>query len=244
MTTELFALNPRTDLDALARRFADERRVQVNDFLTPGSALAIQDVLLRGTRWELAWQAGDSGPRAIDNATLSGPHAAAAGHEASGATDVAARKGEYSCRFASYPMLQAYLDRRAPDGPHDRLLEYINTPEMLDLVRAITGIPELVKADAQASLFAGNHYLGWHSDTHKGQGWRVAYVMGFAPDDWKPDWGGYLQFFDERGDIVCGWKPRFNVLNLFAVPCPHAVSYVPPFAPNGRISITGWFRDR
>lgn len=141
-------------------------------------------------------------------------------------------------------MLQAYLEQRAPGGPHDVLLECINTPEMLGLVRAITGIPELVKADAQASLFAGNHYLGLHSDAHKGQGWRVAYVMGFAPDDWQPDWGGYLQFFDERGDVVCGWKPRFNVLNLFAVPCPHAVSYVPPFAPNGRLSITGWFRDR
>lgn len=244
MVSDLFALAPRADMDELAARFAADRRVQVPDFLSEQSARAIQELLLRATPWELAWQAGKSGPQAIDNATLSGPNAAVAGQHASGATDVSARRGEYSCRFASYPMLQAYLEQRAPGSAHDSLLEHINAHEMLDLVRAITGISELVKADAQASLFAANHYLGWHSDTHKGQGWRVAYVMGFAPDEWHVDWGGYLQFFDENGDINCGWKPRFNVLNLFAVPCAHSVSYVPPFAPNGRISITGWFRDR
>lgn len=199
---------------------------------------------MQGTSWELAWQAGDSGPQAIDNATLAGPEAASAGRKASEATDVAARLGQYACRFASYPILRAYLERRMPGGPYDLLLEHLNAPPMLDLVRAVTGMPELVKADAQASLFAANHFLGLHRDTHKEQGWRVAYVLGLAPDGWRPDWGGYLQFFDEEGDIVCGWKPRFNVLNLFAVPCDHAVSYVAPFAPTGRVSITGWFRDR
>ena len=61
---------------------------------------------------------------------------------------------------------------------------------------------------------------------------------------WRPDWGGYLNFYDEDGDIVAGYRPRFNALNLFLVPQKHAVSYVPPFAPQARFAITGWFRDR
>jgi Rps23 Pro-64 3,4-dihydroxylase Tpa1-like proline 4-hydroxylase len=66
--------------------------------------------------------------------------------------------------------------------------------------------------------------------------------MNFCAEPWRPDWGGYLQFLDEDGDIVAGYKPRFNALNLFRVPARHNVSYVPPFAPAGRFAITGWFR--
>ena len=68
--------------------------------------------------------------------------------------------------------------------------------------------------------------------------------MNFTAGDWRPEWGGYLQFFDDEGDVVQAFRPRFNSLNLFAVPQPHAVSFVPPFAPLGRYAITGWFRDR
>jgi Rps23 Pro-64 3,4-dihydroxylase Tpa1-like proline 4-hydroxylase len=44
--------------------------------------------------------------------------------------------------------------------------------------------------------------------------------------------------------VIEGYMPRFNTLNLFAVPQHHAVSFVPPFAPQGRIAISGWFRDQ
>ena len=68
--------------------------------------------------------------------------------------------------------------------------------------------------------------------------------MNFCAEEWRPDWGGYLNFYDDEGDVVAGYKPRFNALNLFAVPKKHNVTYVPPFAPVGRFAITGWFRDR
>lgn len=245
MTAQILRINPDLDRDDLARQFAADGRVQIRDVLTDEAAQKVRQILFEQTQWELGWQAGNAdGPQTIDNATLVGPNAAQEAARASAATDSAAARGDYSCRFAKYPILSAYLEQRAPGGPHDQLIEDMNRPEMLDLVRQVTGIGGLVKADAQATLFSGNHFLGYHDDTNYGQGWRIAYVLGLAPDDWKPDWGGYLQFFDEEGDIVHGWRPRFNVLNLMAVPCPHAVSYVPPFAPNGRVSITGWFRDR
>jgi Rps23 Pro-64 3,4-dihydroxylase Tpa1-like proline 4-hydroxylase len=76
------------------------------------------------------------------------------------------------------------------------------------------------------------------------EGWEVAYVLNLAREDWHPDWGGYLLFLDEEGDVIEGFRPRFNALNLFRVPQSHSVSYVPPFAPIGRMAVTGWLRSR
>jgi Rps23 Pro-64 3,4-dihydroxylase Tpa1-like proline 4-hydroxylase len=101
-----------------------------------------------------------------------------------------------------------------------------------------------VKGDAQATLYGPNHFLSMHDDSHMAEGWRVAYVMNFCGADWRPDWGGYLMFYDEHGDAVAGFRPRFNALNMFRVPQKHNVTYVPPFAPVARFAITGWFRDR
>lgn len=245
MATDLFELNPDLDRVALAATFAKDGRVQIRDVLTERSANALRDLLIAGTSWELAWQAGKDGPvnvvshdqlRRNDPVTL---------NVLMSQTHEAASRADYAFRYAIYPILRAYLDKRDAGGPFDTLLEHLNSQPMLDLAREISGISEIVKVDAQASLFAANHFLGRHDDGGTAEeGRRVAYVLGMAPDEWSPDWGGYLQFFDVNGDITCGWKPRFNVLNLMLVPCPHSVSYVPPFAPASRTSVTGWFRDK
>jgi Rps23 Pro-64 3,4-dihydroxylase Tpa1-like proline 4-hydroxylase len=51
-------------------------------------------------------------------------------------------------------------------------------------------------------------------------------------------------FYDDDDDVIAGLRPRFNTLNLFAVPQRHNVTYVVPSAPARRLAITGWFRDR
>ena len=50
-------------------------------------------------------------------------------------------------------------------------------------------------------------------------------------------------FHDGEGDVRRGLLPRFNCLNLFAVPQPHSVSLVAPWAGHVRISVTGWLRS-
>jgi Rps23 Pro-64 3,4-dihydroxylase Tpa1-like proline 4-hydroxylase len=140
-------------------------------------------------------------------------------------------------------MVDAYR-KWDPDGPHDMLLEYLNDAPVLDFVRAVTGVAEIVKADAQATLYAPTQFLAVHNDQHSGAGRRVAYVLNLCAVPWRPDWGGYLMFYDDDLDVVAGYRPRFNALNLFAVPQVHAVTFVPPFAPIARYAITGWFLDR
>lgn len=239
----LFDINPALDRAALAERFARNGRLQIANVLTAPAAEAVHHILARETPWGLGWQAGDSGPQAIRRDQLdrlSPPDRAAIG----GRIETAMRGDGYAFSYARYPMLDAYLEKWAEGSPQDLILEHINSAPFLDLVRDVTGIPELKKADAQATLYAPNQFLSVHDDSHVGEGWRIAYVLSMCAIDWRPDWGGYLLFLDEAGDVIEGFRPRFNALNLFAVPQKHNVSFVPPFAPIGRFAITGWFRDR
>ncbi|HWH17932.1 MAG TPA: 2OG-Fe(II) oxygenase family protein [Allosphingosinicella sp.] len=239
----LFELNPAVDRAALAYRFATEKRVQIRNFLTEQAAQTVHGILSRETPWGLAWQAGNDGPHGPSRERL-----AAMSAEERGA--ISARIGQamqgrdYAFLYGQYRMLDAYLERRADHEGLDLLVEHINSEPFLDLIREVTGLPELVKGDAQATLYAPGHFLAQHDDSHVAEGWRIAYVMNFCREDWRPDWGGYLLFYDAEGDVIAGFRPRFNALNLFLVPQKHNVTYVPPFAPSGRFAITGWFRDR
>ena len=239
----LFNINPDLDRQALARRFADEGRVQVRDVLTQQTANEIAKILVKQTPWGLSWQAGSNGPHHLRAQQLEklGPSDGAAMGEA---LRTAIQGDQYAFAYAAYPIVDSYLEQWDPGNPLDLLLEHVNDDPFLELLRDITAIPELVKADAQATLYRPGQFLSMHSDSHKAEGWRIAYVLNFTTVDWRPDWGGYLLFFDEGGDVIGGYRPRFNSLNLFAVPKWHAVSYVPPFAPMARYAITGWARDR
>lgn len=240
----LFELNPALDIEAHAVRFAATGRVQLRDVLTEDSARELLTVLARGTPWGMAVGAGSEKPQSFSAAQTRTQQGQQALQQAARNAEQHSARGEYGFRFAHYPIIEAMQQGWDPGGAHEVLLEHLNTPDFLELARAVTGIDSLFKADAQATLFAPNNYLGRHIDSHVAEGWEVAYVLNLARDDWHPDWGGYLLFLDEDGDVVEGYRPRFNALNLFRVPQPHLVSYVPPFAPIGRMAVTGWLRSR
>jgi hypothetical protein len=239
----LFDINHSIDRRAMARRFADDGRVQVRDLLSVESAGNIHRILSGETPWGLAWQAGDDGPHGLRRQDV--PALGASGKQAIGEKLGAAMRGrDYAFSYGQYRILDAHLQKWSEHPGLELLIEHINDEPMMALVREITGMPDLRKADAQATLYGPGNFLAMHDDSHVAEGWRVAYVMNFCAEDWRPDWGGYLMFYDEEGDVVAGFRPRFNALNLFSVPQKHNVSYVPPFAPVGRFAITGWFRDR
>lgn len=241
---KLFEINARIDRARAHRDYAAHGRVQVRDVLTEETAREIRSVLMDELRWCMAVGEGTAKPISVRNAELATAAGAERVNRAAAGAHAASQRGDYGFRFAHFPIVDALNERWEPGGVHELLLEHVNSPAFLDLAREVTGIAELCRADAQATLFAANHYLGRHIDSHVAQGWRVAYVLNLAIEDWHPDWGGYLLFLDQDGDIAAGFRPRFNALNLFAVPQSHAVSYVPPFAPKGRVALTGWLSDR
>jgi len=238
----LFDLDPVLPRAELGARFARDGRVQVVDLLTAESAESLHDVLDRQTDWGIGWQAGRQTPGGLRGAQLRAMTPAARGALSQQAA-AAAGAGDFAFVYGRYPIVDAYLQGWDPGHPLDLVLEYINAEPMLELVRQVTGDGSLIKADAQATLFAPGHFLTTHDDSVDAEGRRIAYVLNMSRD-WRPDWGGYLLFYDENDDILAGVRPRFNTLNLFRVPMRHNVSYVPPFAPVGRYAITGWFRDR
>lgn len=241
---KLFELNPDLDRAALAQRFAETGRVQVRDVLTEETAREVLTVLTKATPWGMAIGAGDDNRRSFRMEEARTPEGQKAVNAAAQGAQTNSQRGDYGFCFAHYPILTAIQEGWDPGSPHEILLEHLNSDNFLEFARSVTGISNLMKADGQATLFAPGHYLGRHIDSDVSEGWEVAYVLNFAPPDWHPDWGGYLTFLNDEGDIVEGFRPRFNALNLFKVPQSHLVSYVPPFAPVGRIAVTGWLRSK
>lgn len=242
-TPALFALNPALDRAAIAAALQENQLVQVEDFLDAGCAEALWEILARHTPFGLAW-AGDGQPggqhlRPEQLRSLSPEQKAAFGNAAASA----AAGGRFAFLYGQYPLVEAYVQQWHPGHPLYQLLEEINAPPSLEFARAVSGHADIIKADAQATLYAGGHFLTDHDDLVEVEGRRLAYVLSLAKD-WKPDWGGYLNFMDIKGNVVAGFMPRFNTLNLFLVPMRHNVGHVPPFAPMGRYAITGWYRNK
>ena len=228
-----------TDLNAnmLAAQFAKRKRVQIPNALEPGSAEAIADVLLGATKWALVFNRGSQ------NVTLTQ-------EEIAGLGKVGMAKLMQECLqnaqtdfqyiYSSYPIVDAILAKRDVGHPLHAVLEQINAAPFRAFVEHVTGVSGLVKADGQATLYTRGNFLTFHNDFDRRDTRRIAYVLGFTKN-WKSDWGGLLEFYDDQGNVELGLVPRFNALTLFQVPTNHAVTFVPPFVAEGRYSITGWF---
>jgi SM-20-related protein len=213
--------------------------VQVPDLFEPTVADTIATVLETAMAWELIYSDSSGKGEALARAQI----------DALGPAELAkrlqavmgrAREGFAYCYFR-YPMIGAYLAGRDPGHPIHGVAEFINSDEFLAFGRAVTGEHGVTKADAQATLYRPSHFLNLHDDTGEGER-RAAYTLGFTRR-WRADWGGQLLFHDDAGDIVRGFRPRFNVLTLFKAPQWHSVAPVAAFAGAPRLSVSGWLRD-
>jgi SM-20-related protein len=230
-------LDPALDLDGAARDFVRHRRVHIPKILTAESAVRVHRCLAQETDFALVCPAGTDQAQAWPVANLTpqketelmtaaytrardGFHYLYDGH-------VLSREGE------GYGNASHYLAA---------ITGFLNSAPVLDLARRITGNPAIAFADAQATRYRPGHFLNRHDDAND-RGRIAAYVLNMTPD-WRPDWGGALQFCGAGGHVLEGWLPTFNALNLFAVPQEHMVGLVSPFAGAHRYSITGWFRSR
>lgn len=231
-------LNPALRAEDYAAAYARDGVVRIDGLFPAPVADALAEVLASRTAWSLV------------HADPQGRHAMVTPRELATFTaeDIQARifratrqaSEAFSYLYLVYPMIDAYLDGRDPDHPLNALTEFLNSPDFMDFVRAVTGEP-VVKVDAQATCYRPGHFLTQHDDLGVGER-RAAYTIGLTRG-WRPDWGGQLLFHDTDGDIVRGFAPRFNVLTLFKVPMSHSVAPVAPYAAAPRHMITGWLRD-
>ncbi|WP_051275446.1 2OG-Fe(II) oxygenase [Aestuariibacter salexigens] len=127
------------------------------------------------------------------------------------------------------------------DNPLTHTIKWLNSEAMLEWARRLSGHQDIVSASAQATRYVPGNFLTRHNDINEQEQRRVAYVLSFN-QDWHPDWGGLLQFYEANGTPRDAWSPGFNTLSLFDVSHIHSVTYITQFAPKPRFSITGWFR--
>jgi SM-20-related protein len=238
--TEPNALPASLDVDGAADTFSRCGRVRIADFLEASSAARLYACLEAEVPWRLVYNEGEE-QVVLDEQAL-------AKLGADGQREILQRvliraQDTFQYLYRSFPMVTAYKNGEHPELFLHRVFEFLNESETLDLLRKITGIAELLKADAQATLYRPGHFLTQHDDSgREKEHRRVAYVLSMTRD-WRPDWGGNLQFLKANGDVEEVWMPRFNSLALFRVPTSHMVSYVAPFAKQPRYAITGWLCD-
>jgi Rps23 Pro-64 3,4-dihydroxylase Tpa1-like proline 4-hydroxylase len=236
MEREAPQLNPVLDRAAIAAEFARRGHVEIPQLLTAGSARRIHACLAEETPYSLICNDGEKQLEYRDlTPQQRQDHTRAAWR----------RVGLDAFQFLYEQHILTLDGETYADPAHywAAVTNFLNGAPFLDLAREITGMPDIAFADAQASLYRAGHFLTSHGDESQTAKRRAAYVLSLTPN-WRPEWGGLLEFIDDNGHIEAGYTPSFNSLRLFRIPINHYVSCVAPYAVTGRYSITGWLRAR
>lgn len=226
-------LNPALDLGQLKAAFARDRRVLIRDFFKPDVA----DALARAVEaidWSLCYRDA-RGDRRLSGDQLRSLDPGERAYLVDGIVDVARRQFQFS--FFTDSLADAL--QRGETGLLARFLRWMADEAFLGVMRDLTGIQEVNRVYAQATMYAPGSFLLAHDDHVDVEDRRLAYVINLTRQ-WRPDWGGLLNFSERDGSVSDSYFPHFNSLSLFAVPQTHFVSYVPPFAQGQRNAITGW----
>jgi SM-20-related protein len=238
VSTVTIELNPQLDAEALARDYKEKRRLQLRRFMTDESADAVH-----GALGELPWgMAYNDGPQVVQ---LSGEQIAQLDSRQAGEIMAGIReraRDRYQFLYSFFPILTAYFAANSPRFPIFDFYEFLNSEPTLDLIRKVSGLPQIRWADAQATWFKPGHFLNAHTEEEAATSRVAAYVMTLSPL-WERDWGGFLQFFDANDNIEAAYQPSFNTLNLFTIPQLHSVSMVSTYVTENRLAVTGWFRS-
>ncbi len=233
-----FTLNPDLDLPALAREYAAVGRVRIHDLLAPEPVAELYEFLHGNEGW---WQLINTPDGVIEldrgkRAEMSAEELAELDRD----THANARFGfQYRYEGLRVPDDE---DSLAEEDPLTGFARLMSSEPMIDFLRAVTGSSEVSFTDGQATAYGPGDFLTGHDDDVPGKDRIAAYVFGMTPR-WRPEWGGLLLFHGANEATVAGNVPRYNTLDLFAVPQRHSVSIVTPAAPTRRYAITGWLRS-
>ena len=234
-----FRLNPHLDIAGLARRYRERGRAHVSDLLAPEGAERLCAVLEQEPRWNLVTLiAGEH--RDLDSAAMVRQTPEERKKFLAHVYDPAS-KGHFQYLYDNVPVYDAWHKGRTDRPVLNAFFQFLNGAEFLGFARLLTGAADIGFADAQATRYGPGHFLTLHDDSIEAKDRRAAYVVNLTRQ-WSVDWGGLTCFTGLDGHVEEAFAPRFNALNIFRVPQPHAVSVVAPFAARYRYAITGWLR--
>src|SRR4029453_94114 len=202
-----FVLRAGLDPAALAETFRRDGRLQIVDFPRPDGALPLFRQLAESGEWRLAVNKGEQ----IEDLSLAEVAAWPAEKKAAFEREVVAggRQG-FQFRYETIRLPEYGTGSgRVPPPLLAEFVSFLSSPEMIAFFQDLTGANDIALADGHASRYQPGHFLTAHDDTNVDMGRRAAYVLNLTPQ-WLPDWGGVLQFYDERGNIIRGFPPAFR----------------------------------
>ena len=232
-----FRIDPELDLAAIRRAYEAEGRVRIYNLLADG-ALQLHEHLTSRRDWIYLINNG-ANVLEIDPAER-----ARLGKRRWAALEAEAHlrvRDSFQYRYQAL-RVPTPEEMAALDDPLTDFARFMQSPEMLDFLRAATGHEALSFTDGQATAYGAGDFLTGHDDDVEGKDRLAAYVFGLTPY-WRLEYGGLLLFHGEHDRTAAGNVPRFNTLDLFAVPQQHSVSLVTPAAPHRRFAVTGWLRS-
>ncbi len=233
-----FSLSASLDADAIADQFGANGYASIPGILPGEQAKRVHKALAEFTDWNLVFS--DRGNH-IDLAAAQVHSLPPPKRRQLQDAIYAQARNEFQYFYNNYPIYDAHRQGRNTDHVLHRFYEWLDTDEFLGFARQVTGFDDIAFVDAQATRYNAGHFLTTHDDSQAGKHRRAAYIFNFTPD-WSSDWGGFLQLLDDDGHVRRGLRPSFNTLNIVAVPQPHSVGIVAPFAGGSRLSVTGWLR--
>jgi len=230
-------INPVHDLSALGQTLQQRGRLQVSDFFTPETAEYLHRLLVENKNWNLAYNEGNQ----FYESSMSQLQTLPPLKKQQFMQSIYNRaRTQFQYVFYQYYITQAIELNEQPGHPMHRMHEFMNSGDVLDFMRKLTGEQAIRKADSYASMYLPGHFLTTHDDRHDKHDRVAAYVFSMNKT-WERNWGGHLAFFDDDGNISEAFIPSYNTLNIFLIPQLHSVQLVAPFAAANRTSYLGWF---
>ncbi|MCV2370647.1 2OG-Fe(II) oxygenase [Roseateles oligotrophus] len=226
-------INPELDIEQLGRSFQRDGRVLIRDFFDPAVVQALSAAVDQ-IDWALTYR-DTKGDRVLSGEQLRALTPEQREMLVEGVNTVA--RNEFQFSFFTESMVAAA--KRGDTDLLARFMRWMADEQFMATIRQITGITEINRVYAQATMYTRGNFLVAHDDHVDAEDRRLAYVINLTRK-WRPDWGGLLHFTKADGSVTDSYFPHFNSLSLFKVPQSHFVSYVPPFANAERTAITGW----
>ena len=226
-------INARLDADEICRCMARDGRVLARDFFEPEVVEALSRAV-DAIDWALSYRDAE-GDRMLTGQQLRSLSSQQRAILSQGIHAGAEREFQFS--LSTHSMVHS-----AERGDVDLLARFVRwmaDEPFLSLMRRLSGIDDIGRVYAQATMYSRGSFLLAHDDHVETEDRRIAYVINLTRN-WRPDWGGLLHFTDAQGNVIDSFYPHFNSVSLFTVPQTHFVSYVPPFAGADRFAITGW----
>lgn len=234
-------INPHLEIETLSREFKSDNRLMVRNFMQPNIAQRMHNACLKHVPFSMHYVIDDKyQSKTPEDIGRLNPQEA---RDINNKVSSAASQG-VGFLYEGYLKSQANTEHNTKTNVElnflHQIFDYLNSEEVLSKIKKITGCQDITGTETQYTRFTPGHFLTRHLDVIEGSGRRYAFVLGLT-QNWHPDWGGLLQFYEKDGTPRDAWMPQFNVLSIFDVSHIHSVTYVTPYAAAPRLSLTGWF---